>query len=309
MRVHVSMPIEEEARILAMFREALPGADVALVDDRAPDLAPADYVVAGYRNATLFDRERRMKAIFTFSAGVGHLMTLPNLPRDVPIIRLEDAGMAEQMVRYALAATLRFTQRFDVYAKQQRDGIWRDWPSFAAGDVDVGVLGIGVIGSEIARALARLGFAVRGFSRRRKSIDGVRAFAGDEVTEFLTGLDVLVSVLPRTSETIGILNRATLSRLARGAHVVNIGRGAHVVDADLLALIDERHLSGATLDVFNDEPLPSGHPFWRRPEITVTPHVAGVTLPEQAVAQIAAKIGRLERGLTVTGVVDRERGY
>ena len=91
--------------------------------------------------------------------------------------------------------------------------------------------------------------------------------------------------------------------------MINIGRGAHVVDADLLALIDEGHLSGATLDVFNEEPLPADHPFWRRPEIAVTPHIAGVTLAEQAVAQIATKIKRLERGLPVTGVVDRERGY
>src|SRR4051812_25322727 len=100
MRIHISTPIDEQARIVALFREALPEADVALVDgsglDRA-DFLPADYVITGYRNTRLFDRERRMKAIFAFSAGVGHVVALPNLPRDVPLIRLEDAGMAEQM--------------------------------------------------------------------------------------------------------------------------------------------------------------------------------------------------------------------
>jgi glyoxylate/hydroxypyruvate reductase A len=116
-------------------------------------------------------------------------------------------------------------------------------------------------------------------------------------------------MLPLTAQTRGILNRANLSRLANGAHLVNIARGAHLVDADLLGLLDEGRLGGATLDVFHDEPLPADHPFWGRPGIAITPHVSGVTMPEEAVAQIAEKIMRLERGLPVTGVVDRERGY
>ncbi|HYT97228.1 MAG TPA: NAD(P)-dependent oxidoreductase, partial [Casimicrobiaceae bacterium] len=102
---------------------------------------------------------------------------------------------------------------------------------------------------------------------------------------------------------------ATLSRLADGAHLINIGRGAHLVESDLLALIDEGKLSGATLDVFREEPLPADHPFWGRAEIAITPHIAGTTLPREAVMQIVAKIKRLERGMPVTGVVDRERGY
>jgi glyoxylate/hydroxypyruvate reductase len=313
MRIHISAPIDEEARIVAMFREALPESDVALVNgsDRSDaTLAPADYVITGYRNATLFDREKRMKAIFAFSAGVSHVVSLANLPRDVPVIRLEDAGMTEQMVRYVLAATLRFTQRFDVYAKQQRETRWGPLAPKAANEFRIGVMGIGVIGSEIARTLARSGFVVRGFGRRRKSIEGVRSYAGDdERSDFLTGLDVLVSIMALTKETRGILNRSTLSRLASGAHLINIGRGALLVDADLIGLLDEGKLSGATLDVFNEEPLPADHPFWHRSDIAITPHIAGVTLPAQAVAQIAGKIRQIERGLPVSGVVDREQGY
>src|SRR5438477_6518124 len=226
MRLHISTPIDEEARIVTMFREALPEAEVALVDGserNRTDFAPADYVITGYRNTRLFDCERRMKAIFTFSAGVAHVLALPNLPRDIPVIRLEDAGMAEQMIRYVLAATLRFTQRFDIYAKQQREGRWLDWKPKGAHEFRIGVLGVGVIGHEIARALAGLGFAVRGFARHRKSIDGVQCFTGDEeLGPFLSELDVLVTVLTLTPDTNGILNRTTLSRLARGAHVINI---------------------------------------------------------------------------------------
>jgi glyoxylate/hydroxypyruvate reductase A len=312
MRIHISTPIDDATNIVAMFQAALPEAHIALVDGMAQDSSDpsgADYVVTGYRNATLFDRERRMKAIFAFSAGVRHLLSLPNLPDDVPVIRLEDAGMAPQMVRYVLAATLRLAQRLDVYAHHQRDRRWQQLPPRAPREIQVGVLGVGVIGSEIARALASFDFAVRGFASQRKSIAGVRCFADGELNEFLAGLDVLVATMPLTDKTAGVLNRATLSRLADGAHVINIGRGAHLVEADLLALIHEGKLSGATLDVFQDEPLPGDHPFWGRPEIVVTPHIAGTTLPHPAVMQIVAKIKRLERGLPVTGVVDRERGY
>jgi glyoxylate/hydroxypyruvate reductase A len=312
MRIHISTPIDEATNIVAMFQAALPDAHIALVDGMAQDSSDpfgADYVVTGYRNATLFDRERRMKAIFAFSAGVRHLLSLPNLPDDVPVIRLEDAGMAPQMVRYVLAAALRYAQRLDLYAHHQHDRRWRQMPPRAPREIQVGVLGTGVIGSEIARALASFDFAVRGFASQRKSIAGVRCFADGELNEFLTGLDVLVATMPLTVKTAGVLNRATLSRLADGAHLINIGRGAHLVEADLLALIDEGKLSGATLDVFQDEPLREDHPFWGRPEIVVTPHIAGTTLTHPAVMQIVAKIKRLERGLPVTGVVDRERGY
>ncbi len=312
MRIHISTPIDEATSIVAMFQAALPEAHIALVDGMSRDSSDpsdADYVVTGYRNATLFDRERRMKAVFAFSAGVGHLLSLPNLPDDVPVIRLEDAGMAAQMVRYVLAATLRFAQRLDIYAHQQGDRRWHQLPPRSPSEIQIGVLGIGVIGSEIARALATFDFAVRGFARRRQSIAGVRCFADGEFNEFLEGLDVLVAVVALTPENIGILNRATLSRLADGAHLINIGRGAHLVESDLLALIDEGKLSGATLDVFREEPLPADHPFWGRAEIAITPHIAGTTLPREAVMQIVAKIKRLERGMPVTGVVDRERGY
>jgi glyoxylate/hydroxypyruvate reductase len=313
MRIHISTPIDDASRIVTLFQHALPAAQVGLVEGSivtGRDPAQADYVVTGYRNATLFYGERRMKAIFAFSVGVGHLLSLPNLPRDVPLIRLEDAGMADQMIRYVLAATLRFAQRLDVYARQQRGRAWHQLAPRAPQEIQVGVLGLGVIGSAIAQALAAQGFAVRGFSRTPKSVAAVQCVFGDaRLDEFLNGLDVLVSILPLTAQNVGILNRRTLALLRDGAHVINIGRGAHLVEADLLALLVAGKLSGATLDVFHDEPLPADHPFWARPEIAITPHISGVTLPDQAVAQIADKIRRLERGLPVTGVVDRERGY
>ena len=232
---------------------------------------------------------------------------MPHLPA-APLVRVEDAGMAPQMVRYALTAAMRFVQRLDAYRVQQSTGTWRQLPPRAPGDVQCGVMGLGVMGSAIARALAAEGFPVRGYAREVKSIEGVRCFAGDLAT-FLAGLDFLVSVLPSTKLTTRMLDRRALERLADGAHVVNIGRGNVLVDEDLLALVDTGKLGGATLDVFHEEPLPPSHPFWSRPSITVTPHVSGLTIPEDTVAQIAGKIRALERGERVSGVVDVAREY
>ena len=139
---------------------------------------------------------------------------------------------------------------------------------------------------------------------------GVQSFAGQaELHSFLAASSVLVCLLPSTPATRGLLDHANLSRLPRGAHVVNVARGEIIVDEDLVALLDEGHLASATLDVFRVEPLPAGHPFWHHPRITLTPHISAVTMIDDSIAQVAAKIRRLERGETVTGIVDRARGY
>jgi glyoxylate/hydroxypyruvate reductase A len=298
---------------MALFAAALPEARVDRHEPDQPAAASApqaDYVVAAYPSKTLFAEQKSPKAVFTVSAGVGHVLRMPNVPREVPLIRIEDAGMAPQMIRYVLTAAMRFVQRLDTYGRQQRAVQWAQHPPRAPAQVTAGVMGLGVIGGAVARALAAQNFAVRGHARTRKQIEGVRCYTGvDELDGFFDGLDLLVNVLPSTPATTGVLNRANMMRLADGAHVVNVGRGDALVDEDLLALLDAGKLSGATLDVFRKEPLPPGHPFWQRSEITVTPHVSGLTIPDETVAQVAAKIRCLERGERVSGVIDYARGY
>ncbi len=313
MHIVVSLPDADAPPWLDLFHAELPNARIELRTPGQPADAAAvqaDYVIAACQCNTLFTEQTAPKAVFTISAGVAHVLRLANAPRHVPLLRIEDAGMAPQMVRYTLAVALRVLQRLDVYARQQRDAHWQPHDPRNPAEFAIGVLGLGVIGAAIARALAAQEFAVRGFARTPKYLPGIRCHAGGaQFDAFLDGLDMLVCVVPATVATQGILNRRTLSRLARGAHVVNLGRGAALVDGDLLAMLDSGHLGGATLDVFGEEPLPSAHPFWRRPDITVTPHMAGLTLPRETVEQIAGKIARLERGETVTGVVDYQRGY
>jgi glyoxylate/hydroxypyruvate reductase A len=158
--------------------------------------------------------------------------------------------------------------------------------------------------------LAALGFPVVGWSRSPKSVPGLESFAGETMlAAFLARTDILVCLLPLTPATAGIINAHTLSLLPRGAFVINAARGGHVVDADLIAALNSGQIAGATLDVFQTEPLPQDHPFWTHPKITVTPHIASITNPETAGEQIVANIRRLVAGAPLLHLVDREAGY
>jgi glyoxylate/hydroxypyruvate reductase A len=290
------------------LRQALPEARI----DRWPvaSAPDADYALVWKPPPELVQGLQRVKAIFNLGAGVDSMPDPAALPRGVPLIRLDDAGMAEQMVEYVGHAVLRRYREFDAYADQQREALWRQRARLSKKAFAIGILGTGVLGTAVAGALARLGFPLRAWSRTRKSIAGVTSFAGpQELDAFLSATRVLVCLLPLTRETANLLDRARLARLPRGAYVVNVARGALVVDADLLALLDDGHLAGATLDVFRDEPLPPEHRFWHHPRVVLTPHVSAVTRVEESVAQIAGKIRRLEAGLPISGVVDREHGY
>jgi len=291
----------------AALSAALPEAQVS----RWPDAPPAiDYAAVWKPPPELLGAARGVKAIFNLGAGVDALMREPMLPAAVPVIRIEDGGMAEQMVDYVTLAVLAAYREQRIYAAQQRDAAWQQRPYRDKAAFGVGLLGLGVLGQSVAAALARLGFPLAGWSRERKAVAGVDTYAGiAELPQFLARSQVLVCLLPATPATRGLLGAARLSQLPRGAHLVNVARGDIVVDADLLAALDAGHLASATLDVFHEEPLPRTHAFWHHPRITLTPHVSAITLIDVSAAQIAGKIRRLEQGLPVTGVVDRERGY
>jgi glyoxylate/hydroxypyruvate reductase A len=292
---------------IAALERALPEAQI----DRwcAAWGAEADYAVVWRPTADVLPGLARVKAVFNLGAGIDAIPDLHSIPRGVPLVRLDDAGMAEQMIEYVAHAALRRYRKFDVYADQQKEALWRPRSRLPKHEFIVGVLGAGVLGSAVAKSLSSLGFPVRVWSRTMKHL-GVECFAGAEALgRFLGATRFLVCLLPLTVETRDFLHHARLSLLPSGAYLVNVSRGALVVDDDLLSLLDSGHLAGATLDVFRDEPLPPQHPFWHHPRVVVTPHVSAVTLVKDSVEQIAAKIRRLEAGLPIAGVVDREHGY
>jgi glyoxylate/hydroxypyruvate reductase A len=288
------------------LRAALQGAQIDVWQSGAP---PADHAVVWAPPQAFFDEQPQLKGVFNIGAGVDALMKL-RLPAQATVVRLDDAGMSVQMAEYVCHAVIRHFREFDGYEVDVKAGKWSYRKPRNRADFAVGVMGLGVLGERVARALRVFDFPVNGWSRSPKVMDGVNGFTGpDEFNAFLASTQVLVNLLPLTPETRDIMNTATLSLLRPGAYVINVARGAHLVEDDLLALLDSGHLAGATLDVFRTEPLPAQHPFWQHPRITVTPHTSARTLRDESIAQIAGKIMALERGEPIAGIVNAVRGY
>ena len=288
------------------LRAALPEASV---DEWRPGAPQADHAVVWAPPQQFLDEQPRIKGIFNIGAGVDALLKL-NLPPEALVVRIDDGGMAAQMAEFVCHAVIRHFRELDAYEADIRQGKWSYRRPRERSDFPVGVMGLGVLGERVARAVGQFEFPVLGWSRTARTVPGVRCFAGlAQFGEFLAGTRILVCLLPLTPETQEIMNAKNLSRLMPGGYVINVARGAHLVDEDLIALLDSGHLAGAALDVFRTEPLPAQHPFWRHPKITLTPHTSARTLRDESIAQIAGKIRGLERGEPIAGVVDRERGY
>ena len=288
------------------LRAALPD---ATAETWTPGAPPADYAIVWRAPQEFFDAQPRLKAIFNAGAGVDAVLGL-RLPEGVPLVRLEDAGMAEQMADYVVHAVLRHFREFDVYDAQARARIWKPRPPRRKADFPVGVLGFGVLGEHVARSLQTLGFAVHAWTRTEKDAIGLRVHTGEGgLRDFLAATRVLVCLLPLTAETRGIVNRDAIRLLRPEAYIVNVARGGHVVEADLIEALQAGRIAGAALDVFAEEPLPASHPLWSQPGIAVTPHISAATLRDEAVEQIARKILAMERGEPISGVVGPQRGY
>jgi glyoxylate/hydroxypyruvate reductase len=254
-------------------------------------------------------RYPNLKAILSLGAGIEGLIADPTLP-NVPIARMVDPSLARTMTEYVLLAVLRHHREFDTFERAQRSRRWAYRFPPQAADRRIGIMGLGELGTHAARALVARGFAVFGWSRTPKAIKGVTSYAGrSELHAFLHQADILVCLLPLTAETRGILDAPTFESLPHGAHVINVARGAHLVEPDLIAALDSGHLGGATLDVFQTEPLPPESPLWAHPEVLVTPHVASYSLPATAADGVVENIRRARAGQPLRHQVDRARGY
>lgn len=291
------------------IKELLPEAEVHVWDANGPAV-DADYAIVWQPPAELFEREKKLKAVFNLGAGIDGLLAVPNLPARLPVVRLEDAGMSVQMAEFVLHQLVEASRGMETYREQQREGVWKIHRPIKRSEWPVGVMGLGHIGKRVARTLADLDYRVNGWARSGHSLDGITTFAGaDNLSGFLRSTRVLVNTLPLTDETRNILNHLHLSQLMPGAVVINVGRGEHLVDDDLLRAIDEGHVARASLDVFRQEPLPAEHPFWQRAEITITPHISARTLRDATLEQITGKIRAHHNGQPITGIVDTRRGY
>ena len=267
-----------------------------------------DYIIyAPSSSLQDFSPYTKLKAVLNLWAGVEGVTN--NKTLKVPLARMVDSGLTDGMVEWVTGHTLRHHLGIDKHIHGQ-DGIWRSYVPPLAKDRVITILGLGTLGTACGIALKRLGFNVRGWSRREKRVDGIQCFYGDEqIDSSLMDADIVVLLLPDTPLTQNILNKHTLNLLKRGAFVLNPGRGPLIDDDALLAALDSGQIEHATLDVFRIEPLPKNHQYWSNNKVTVTPHKASETRPITASQVIAMNIKRAENGQKLLYLVDRENGY
>ncbi|WP_426239326.1 2-hydroxyacid dehydrogenase [Pararhizobium sp. DWP1-1-3] len=298
------------------LKGAFPGREVLNLADPAHkgrDLSGIGYAVVWKSDPDLFSRAPDLKVVFSGGAGVDHVLTLPGLP-DVPLVRFVDRSLTTRMSEWVVMNCLMHLRQHRAYEARAKAHLWEDLSQPEAADVTVGVMGLGILGQDAIRKLGVMGFKTIGWSRSKKTIDGVETFDGNALDAFLAKTDFLVSLLPLTAETKGILNASLFSKLSRkgpfGAPVViNGGRGGSQVSADIIAAIKAGVLGGASLDVFEQEPLDSDSPFWDMDNVYVTPHVAASSDVKALFVHAEQQMDRFESGLPLEHLVDRKAGY
>ena len=307
-RILFSANEENWKRYKAPLQDALD--DKSLDYELGTTITPSevDYIVyAPSSSLQDFSPYAKLKAVLNLWAGVEGVTN--NKTLKVPLARMVDSGLTDGMVEWVTGHTLRHHLGIDKHIHGQ-DGIWRSYVPPLAKDRVITILGLGTLGTACGIALKRLGFNVRGWSRREKRVDGIQCFYGDEqIDSSLMDADIVVLLLPDTPLTQNILNKHTLNLLKRGAFVLNPGRGPLIDDDALLAALDSGQIEHATLDVFRIEPLPQNHQYWSNNKVTVIPHKASETRPKTASQVIAMNIGRAENGQELLYLVDRENGY
>jgi glyoxylate/hydroxypyruvate reductase A len=296
------------------FRARLGNDGVAVHGEDSYDPAAIRYAAAWKPPRGLIATLPNLHVIFNLGAGVDALLADTSLPQ-VPLVRVVDQDLTRRMTEYVVLHVLDHHRQMPMLRAAQARREWVGPVQHAAGDVRVGLMGLGEIARDAAEVLVRIGFQVAGWSRSPHSIANVTCFHGaGGLAAFLARTDILVVLLPLTAETRGIVNRRLMSGLARDGvlsapSIINAGRGGLQVEADILACLDDGTIGAATLDVFETEPLPAASPLWTHPHVIVTPHNAADSDPEAIAGYVCEQIALHGRGGALRNVVDRAKGY
>jgi glyoxylate/hydroxypyruvate reductase A len=284
--------------------------DLTILDGTDPARLQASEIAAVWAPPlAVLARLPRLRAILALSAGADGLLKDPELPQ-VPIARLVHASTQSYYRDYVVHAVLHHHRHMEQFRLAQAARQWRPVPPAPHERCPIAVLGLGALGLTAALALRDLGFPVRGWSRSARTVEGIACHGGpDGLAAVVSGARVLVCMLPATPATIGIVDRALLSLLSPGAHLINLGRGNHLDEDAVLDALRSGRISGATLDVMQSEPPDADHPFWSEPNIRITPHIAAIPDPDMAAEALSGNIDRVLRGALPEPLVDRQRGY
>jgi glyoxylate/hydroxypyruvate reductase A len=297
------------------MRQAAPKLEIRSWPDNLGRVEDISYAAAWLPPANVLGGLPNLKVIFSLGAGVDAILSDPTLPKNIPVVRVNDPDLTNRMSEYIVLHVLmhhRQQRRLDANQKLAK---WDSFPTHAAKHMTIGIMGLGVLGQDAAAKLAMMGFNVVGWSRSQKQLSNVTCYSGTAgLAEFLGRTDILVCLLPATAETDGLINASLIRQLSRKGPfgspiIINAGRGRQQVEADILDALDSGALYAATLDVFAREPLPADSKLWSHPRVTVTPHAAADSEPLTICSYVAAQIARYEQGLPLENLVDRARGY
>ena len=308
-------PTWDPAPWASALSKAAPKLDIRIWPDKLQRVDDISYAAAWLPPPNVLKGFPNLKVIFSLGAGVDAILSDSTLPAHIPIVRVNDPDLTNRMSEYIVMHVLMHHRQQRRIEANQRNGVWDGFPTHAAKDMTVGIMGLGVLGQDAALKLKMMGFDVVGWSRSPKHIAGIECFAGkSEQSIFLNKTDILVCLLPATAETDGIINGNLIAQLSRkgpfGAPVlINAGRGRQQVEPDILAALDSGALYAASLDVFGQEPLPPSSRFWQHPKVFLSPHAAADSDPLTICRYVAAQITRFELGLPLDNLVDRMRGY
>jgi glyoxylate/hydroxypyruvate reductase len=273
------------------------------------DPEKVDYALVWKPPVGFFAEFRNLKLVTNLGAGIDSLVGRNDLP-PVPISRLSDPGMVALMVSYVLFAVVRYARDIPIFEQAQRQREWRYVHPRALSAIKVGVLGLGELGAPAAIALAQAGFDVRGWARSPKNLPGVACVSGRGALDgFLADSEIVVVMLPLTSETSRLLGAREIALLPKDAKLINVSRGAVVDEAAMIEGLHSGKIGAATLDVFAVEPLPKDHVLWGMDNVLITPHLASITVPEDAARDVAESIRRVRSGAEPLHRVDPRRGY
>lgn len=274
------------------------------------DIEEIDFILARQYPAGLWEKFPNVKAICSMGAGVNHILNDSTLDPSIPILKLVDKNLNQEMFEYLLAVIGYHAKDLHLYEKQQKHKRWNELPAKSFTQTTVGIVGMGSIGSFVAEQLTLLGFAVVGFSNSPKQIEGIVMSTLDTATEsIMQSVDIWISILPLTPKTTNIFNASFFARIKRGSVFVNVGRGPQVVADDLIQALESGRLSSAYLDVFEHEPLSSESALWMQEGLHVTPHIASITNPASVAEQIVTNYHNTISGVVLNNMINRKIGY
>jgi glyoxylate/hydroxypyruvate reductase A len=299
---------EAYARLIRLPRRDLELVVCSTPAEAMPHLADVEMLYAWGFPPDLLDRATRLRWIQGMGAGVERFF-VPGLPRRVVVTRA--AGIfGPWMAEYVLGWALWTTQRMEHFRAQQQARHWKPVDPARLRGGTLCVLGLGDIGRAVARAARAVGMRVVGVSRSgRGAREAHRVVRPTALLRVLPDADFVAVTVPLTPATRGLMGAKALAAMKRTAWLINIARGAVVDEAALLRALRGASIGGAVLDVFDEEPLPPGHPLWGFDNVVITPHISGPSTPAEIGPIFDANLRRYLAGRPLRHIADRRRGY